>query len=332
MLLSQHPQSNKQQQSLQQLGHANDGSSSPFAAKHALLEQQTPSATELEDAGCKFAAGAPDGVSDLAASTASTTPADSRLTSRQSSARALLPADGMQRSSSQHMSSGSAGPRGTSVEMTAVVGDAGPVPAGKAAAAASPAVPWGFGLLTSRSRRATAEPASGHRTTKHSRPGHADAVTFEESQQADDADASLAGVACRSARSTKDSIGSGTSFLRRWNSKGWQRLGRQGSEGAAGSAEQQAQLQREWQQQQLQRRQQAAAEAAAAAAAAEKLGADVEWWAFKTGDPLLDRHVVDVDVAGDLAWAGAAGEHVIFNSLYVLIVQTHSSWHAVGLV
>ncbi|WIA30966.1 hypothetical protein OEZ86_001014 [Tetradesmus obliquus] len=27
-----------------------------------------------------------------------------------------------------------------------------------------------------------------------------------------------------------------------------------------------------------------------------------------TGDPLLDRHVVHVDVAGDLAWAGAAGD------------------------
>jgi hypothetical protein len=38
----------------------------------------------------------------------------------------------------------------------------------------------------------------------------------------------------------------------------------------------------------------------------------VEWWAFKTGDPLLDRHVVDVDVAGDLAWAGAAGEPCIY--------------------
>jgi hypothetical protein len=33
----------------------------------------------------------------------------------------------------------------------------------------------------------------------------------------------------------------------------------------------------------------------------------VEWWAFRTGDPLLDRQVVHVDVAGDLAWADAAG-------------------------
>lgn len=56
------------------------------------------------------------------------------------------------------------------------------------------------------------------------------------------------------------------------------------------------------------RREQEQQRQAAAVAAAEKLGADIEWWAFNTGDPLLDKHVVQVDVAGDLAWADAPGE------------------------
>lgn len=49
-----------------------------------------------------------------------------------------------------------------------------------------------------------------------------------------------------------------------------------------------------------------AAEAAAAAAAAKQLGADVEWQAFKTGDPLLDRHVQPLDMVEELGGAGEA--------------------------
>lgn len=45
---------------------------------------------------------------------------------------------------------------------------------------------------------------------------------------------------------------------------------------------------------QRQREAQKAAEAAAAHAAAQVLGADLVWYRQKTGDPLLDRHVVDV--------------------------------------
>jgi hypothetical protein len=48
-------------------------------------------------------------------------------------------------------------------------------------------------------------------------------------------------------------------------------------------------------------RQDAEVEASVAAAIAA-LGADKPWWALRYGDPLLDRHVVDVDVAGDMAW------------------------------
>jgi hypothetical protein len=48
-------------------------------------------------------------------------------------------------------------------------------------------------------------------------------------------------------------------------------------------------------------RQDAEVEASVAAAIAA-LGADKPWWAQRYGDPLLDRHVVDVDVAGDMAW------------------------------
>ena len=47
-------------------------------------------------------------------------------------------------------------------------------------------------------------------------------------------------------------------------------------------------------------------EAAAAAVVAETaetmLGVGKPWWAQKYGDPLLDRHVVDVDIADYLAW------------------------------
>jgi len=49
-----------------------------------------------------------------------------------------------------------------------------------------------------------------------------------------------------------------------------------------------------------------AAEAAAAAAAAKQLGADVEWQEFKTGDPLLDRHVQPLDMVEELGGAGEA--------------------------
>jgi hypothetical protein len=58
-------------------------------------------------------------------------------------------------------------------------------------------------------------------------------------------------------------------------------------------------------------------EAAAAAAVAESaetmLGVGKPWWAQRYGDPLLDRHVVNVDVADDLAWDGdcSSGEMVL---------------------
>lgn len=43
----------------------------------------------------------------------------------------------------------------------------------------------------------------------------------------------------------------------------------------------------------------------AAGLAAQQLGADVDWWQFRTHDILLDRHVVRVDMAKEL---GSAGE------------------------
>lgn len=46
-------------------------------------------------------------------------------------------------------------------------------------------------------------------------------------------------------------------------------------------------------------------QAARAAAAAEASGADREWWEFKVGDPLLDRHITRLDLEDDLAWRHA---------------------------
>lgn len=47
-----------------------------------------------------------------------------------------------------------------------------------------------------------------------------------------------------------------------------------------------------------------AAQVAPAARAGQELGADVEWWQFKTGDLLLDRHIVRVDMDQELHEAG----------------------------
>lgn len=43
----------------------------------------------------------------------------------------------------------------------------------------------------------------------------------------------------------------------------------------------------------------------AAELAAQQLGADVDWWQFRTRDILLDRHVVQVDMSKELGSAGA---------------------------
>jgi hypothetical protein len=51
-----------------------------------------------------------------------------------------------------------------------------------------------------------------------------------------------------------------------------------------------------YEEEQQQQRQQRASEAAAAAAVAERLGADTVWYKQCTGDPLLDRHVVIVEL------------------------------------
>jgi hypothetical protein len=49
--------------------------------------------------------------------------------------------------------------------------------------------------------------------------------------------------------------------------------------------------------------------AAREAAAEDASGADRPWWEFKTGDPLLDRHITRVDVEGGMAWTdGKEGE------------------------
>lgn len=49
-----------------------------------------------------------------------------------------------------------------------------------------------------------------------------------------------------------------------------------------------------------------AREKAAARRAAEILGVDVEWWQYKTGDLLIDRHIVQVDMDKELGSAGDA--------------------------
>lgn len=43
-------------------------------------------------------------------------------------------------------------------------------------------------------------------------------------------------------------------------------------------------------------------QAARVTAATEACGADLEWWEFRTGDPLLDRHITLVDLPGELEW------------------------------
>jgi hypothetical protein len=49
--------------------------------------------------------------------------------------------------------------------------------------------------------------------------------------------------------------------------------------------------------------------AAREAAAEEASGADRPWWEFRTGDPLIDRHITRVDVEGGMAWTeGKEGE------------------------
>lgn len=50
-----------------------------------------------------------------------------------------------------------------------------------------------------------------------------------------------------------------------------------------------------------------AAEKAAARRAAQQLGVDVPWWQFKTGDLLLDRHIMKVDMEQELDSAGGRG-------------------------
>lgn len=261
-------------------------------------QQRGPAAVQVATAGA---------TSRPEAATAGLSPDGSCLTSRQSSSRALLSPEGVVRSSSQHMHE-------VSVELVTVLEAEG---GRQTKHTGSPAACDLFHAPVSKATKehatiaaAAAAPgaASGH-AARRSRNGHAD-VSFSGCVPADEGDqpsafVSAAGQVAGGARCSKSSIG-GPSFLRRWNSSGWQRLSRRGSDNGVLDPERQAalqgQLQLEWQQQQLQRRQQAAAEAAAAAAAATKLGADVEWWAFRTGDPLLDRHVVQVDVAGDLEW------------------------------
>lgn len=88
---------------------------------------------------------------------------------------------------------------------------------------------------------------------------------------------------------------------------GWRRLDDRPSteeEAAAAApyADSQRQLERE------QRRMAArAAEKVAARRAAQQLGVDVPWWQFKTGDLLLDRHIVKVDMEQELDSAGGRG-------------------------
>ncbi|KIY98405.1 hypothetical protein MNEG_9558 [Monoraphidium neglectum] len=47
------------------------------------------------------------------------------------------------------------------------------------------------------------------------------------------------------------------------------------------------------------------AEAARVARSAEASGADAEWWEFRAGDPLIDRHITQLDIDSDLSWAQA---------------------------
>lgn len=204
-------------------------------------QQQPARPSVIQSAFAAAMSAESDGFLDPASTQTSSSPADSRYTSRQSSLKTLLPGARLTKSSSQHVNS-------HTVTFTADAGtgcleDEESGFAGRTVAAAD------------------APPEHSNRSTRSSGTG-------------------FAGHLKR--------IGS----IRNWKA----------SRGYGGLEQQQ-----EWQQRQHQHKQHKAA-VAAAAVAAEKLGADVEWWAFKTGDPLLDRHVVQVDVAEDLAWEDAEGK------------------------
>eukprot|EP00878_Enallax_costatus_P017259 GHUV01018122.1.p1 GENE.GHUV01018122.1~~GHUV01018122.1.p1 ORF type:complete len:528 (+),score=191.99 GHUV01018122.1:3431-5014(+) len=174
---------------------------------------------------------------DPASTNASSSPADSRYVSRQSSLKTLLPGGKLAKSSSQHL----------------------------------------------HPHAVTFTPA-------------ADTGCLESEEAGADSNVAPETQAVRGTRSTRSSATGFAEHLKRIGS-----FGRKASSGYSG-----LELQQEWQRRQRQHQQQRAA-AAAAVAAAEQLGADAEWWAHKTGDPLLDRHVVQVDIDGDLAWSEAPG-------------------------
>jgi hypothetical protein len=91
---------------------------------------------------------------------------------------------------------------------------------------------------------------------------------------------------------------------------GWSRLDARSTEDDAPVVTFAADEQGQHEQQQERKQRRAAArmaEKAAARLAAKQLGVDVDWWQYKTGDLLLDRHIVRPDIEKELGSTGEGG-------------------------
>jgi hypothetical protein len=281
-------------------------SSSPFSAcrQPAVHQQQH---LELADLGSATAAPHAPPAYDTqgaaaacsAQTSASASPGDSRGTSRQSSLKALLPAR-MLRSASSQQHHKSSGPSSSTLQeplcQLEEVREAEGVRNAASRQRKNKAKKQHWNIFGGSSN--TIGKASG---TLDDSSAVAVVKDVETGAQPKQLSAACGKTGSRRPGSSS-SMGCGTSDNTRrgvsWNSHGDE------SDGDSDSImEKHRRLQQQHKQQQ--------AAAAAAKAAAEKLGADVEWYRFKTGDPLLDRHIVVVDPAADLAWAGQTAGAVL---------------------